>query len=344
VKIFRSIEAIAAESRPSTVTVGSFDGIHRAHRQLLRRVRVCARRRHTTSVAVTFDPHPITVLAPHRAPPLLTPLPIKLDLLARSGVDRLLILPFTREFSGWPPERFVEEVLVNALRAESVVVGENFRFGHKHAGTPQLLEELGRRRHFRTEIIPGMKFRGRIISSSQVRALLEAGRVSLANRLLGHPHGIRGPIHAGRGIGRKQTVPTFNLGPYSGMLPREGVYVTLARLATAEPSLSSAPSDPVDWQAPVWSNTLRSVTNVGRSPTFGERELGVETHLIENWEGFEHGESPSLLDIRFCCRLRDERKFDSPEQLKAQILRDVQRANSYFRRTGQVFARRRSGV
>ncbi|MBI3933881.1 MAG: hypothetical protein HY316_04260, partial [Acidobacteria bacterium] len=186
-QIFHSLDEITRHPRPSTVTVGSFDGIHRAHQELLRRVRECAMREGTASVAVTFDPHPVSVLAPDKAPRMLTPLPVKLELLERSGMDRLLILPFTLEFSRWSPAQFVERVLVQALRAEIVFVGDNFHFGHQQAGTPQLLLELGSRWGFRTEILEKMFLRQCIVSSSQIRVLLEQGNVTMANRLLGHP-------------------------------------------------------------------------------------------------------------------------------------------------------------
>src|SRR5262249_3455650 len=153
------------------------------------------------------------------------------------------------------------------------------------AGTPQTLEESGRRWNFRTEILPKMTLRGRTVSSSQIRDLLKTGKVTVANRLLGHPFCIRGPIERGLGIGTAQTVPTFNLGSYRGLIPAEGVYVTLARVGSAAAS-DSADSDVLDADASLsqpLSVALQAVTNVGRRPTFGERDLGIETHLLEPW-------------------------------------------------------------
>ena len=324
-KIFQSLEEVARLSRPSTVTVGSFDGIHCAHKELLRRVRERARQQGSMSVAVTFDPHPVAVLAPDKTPSMLTPLPIKLELLERSGIDGLLILPFTLEFSRWSPEKFVEEVLVKTLRAETVFVGENFHFGHRQAGNPQMLQQLGERFGFRTEILSKMSLRHKIVSSSQIRILLEQGHITLANRLLGRPFYLRGPIQTGLGIGSTRSVPTFNLDAATSLVPRRGVYITAARLGFANQPVGRADS---------LSGSMASVTNVGTRPTFGERELGVETHLLEPWGG----EKPSVLEIGFLYRLREERKFDSAELLKAQILRDVRRAQDYFRRL------RRAGI
>lgn len=333
-EIFHSLEQVAGGGDRSVVTIGAFDGIHLAHQELLRRVRERAAQENAASVAITFDPHPLRVLAPQKAPKLLTPPPVRLELIEQSGVDRLLILPFSRDFSLWPPEKFVEEVLVKALRAIAVVVGDNFRFGYRAAGTPATLEELGRRWQFETQVLPSIQVRGMPVSSSQIRSLLEAGRISAANRLLGHPFSVRNAIEPGLGIGRSQTVPTLNLAPYSEMLPATGVYVTWAKPGfnhkdtkegtKAGPGLARAELSELSPRG------LRSVTNVGVRPTFGNRALGVETHLLEPWDG----PRPTTLEVSFLYRLRDERKFDSPEQLKAQILQDICRAESYFRRVG----------
>jgi riboflavin kinase / FMN adenylyltransferase len=317
-QIFHSLDEVARQSRPSTVTVGSFDGIHCAHSELLRRVRERARQQGSASVAVTFDPHPVAVLAPDKAPRMLTPLPIKLELLERSGIDRLLVLPFTLEFSRWSPAQFVERVLVKTLRAETVFVGENFHFGHRQAGNPQVLKKLGEQLGFRTEILEKMVLRKKIVSSSQIRLLVEQGKITLANRLLGHPFSIRGSIQAGLGIGSTRTVPTLNLDAAASLVPQRGVYISRARLSSEKSSTT-----PADF----FSAPFPSVTNVGTRPTFGERELGVETHLLESWSG----DNPGLLDVSFLYRLRDERMFDSAESLKEQIKRDVQRAQKYFR-------------
>ncbi len=314
-QIFHSLEEAARQAGPSVATIGSFDGIHLAHRELLQRIRRIAQEKNATSIAITFDPHPVEILRPEKAPKLLTPLPIKIELFESSGIDRLLILPFTRELSLWTPEKFVEEVLGKTLHAVAVVIGENFRFGHKQAGTPQVMQELGRRLGFTTEILPNMSLRNRTVSSSEIRHLLEAGSVSLANRLLGRPFSVRGPIERGLGIGSKQTVPTLNLGPYNGILPAAGVYVTWTKIAVKHGSGE-------------WSKPLRSVTNVGTRPTFGERELGVETHLLEPWDG----PSPAGMEVSFLHRLRDEKKFDSPQELKAQIMKDVRRTLRYFQK------------
>ncbi len=318
-QIFRSLEEITGHSGPSVATIGSFDGIHRAHSQLLGRVRQLALEQNCKSVAVTFEPHPLAVLVPERAPQLLTPPPVRLELLTRSGIDHLLLLPFTHEMSHWSPAAFVDRVLVGALQVRTVIIGENFRFGHRQAGNPELLRELGARLKFEVEIFPCIYHRKRIVSSSEIRTLLETGNIPLANRLLGHPFSVRGPIEAGLGIGRTETVPTLNLGPYAGLLPRTGVYITTTRI-----SASSDPAPPSD----TFSAPLPSVTNIGSRPTFPGRPLGVETHLLQSWDG----PAPQSMELSFHYRLRDEKKFASPAALRTQILLDVRRCQSYFRR------------
>ena len=405
-ELFLSLDQAAAaintNAAPSVVTIGAFDGIHLAHRELLRLVRERASQRGAVSVAITFDPHPLRVLAPHKAPKLLTPQPVKLELLASSGIDRLLVLPFTRDFSLWPPEKFVEEVLAKALRAVAVVVGDNFRFGYRAAGDVATLAELGKQWNFETQVLPAVHVRRMPVSSSQIRALLEEGSVERANRLLGRPFSVRHSVESGLGIGRSQTVPTLNLAPYSEVLPATGVYITQTRIietrAAGREKETEAASrkevesrDPVEMrkeeepprgaEAPMDVETqremesrqeaesrnpesrirnlplpipdslkpdtrhlkpalpsplLRSVTNVGYRPTFVERSLGVETHLLEPVEQQWTGAPPARIEVYFLYRLRDERKFASPAELKAQILRDIRRSQSYFRRLARA--------
>lgn len=329
-QVFRSIAEIAACQRPApgeagirtVVTIGAFDGIHRAHQALLARACELASSTGAVSVAVSFEPHPLAVLAPQRMPRLLTTLPAKIDLLAASGVERLLLIPFTAELSHWTAEQFVEEVLVNALQASFVIVGENFRFGHRQGGTPELLRQFGNKFDFTTEVLPKINFGGRTVSSSEIRMLLEGGQIAPANRLLGRPFAVRGPIARGLGIGSKEAVPTFNLGDYAGLMPARGVYITRARLFDGA------------GRALTTGTGAQSVSNIGTRPTFGERETGLETHLIEAPP--ENAAQAREIEVAFLYRLREEKKFDSPSALLTQILSDVDRAKRYFRRTAAL--------
>ena len=318
-QLIREIEERRQPFRASAVTVGNFDGVHLGHQALMRRVVERARARGYASAVLTFEPHPTRVLAPERAPKLLTSLADKERLIAAAGIDLLWVQTFTREYSALSPEDFVQQVLVKGLRASAVVVGPNFRFGHRHAGDVELLTELGRRAGFEVEVVPAVKVRRHAVSSSRVRELAEQGRVHMAGRLLGRPFSVSGAIVSGMGVGRAQTVPTLNLAPLDPQAPRQlpkpGVYVTRTRVAGAE---------------------HESVSNVGRKPTFGEHELTVESFLLDYRDGRIEAEE---MEVQFLHRLRDERKFPDAAALKSQILRDAQRSLGLFRRLRRVQAR-----
>jgi len=312
-RLYRSLEEAGGGFGPCALSVGVFDGVHCGHRRILRRVAALAAERGWKPAAMTFDPHPAAVVAPSRAPRLLTTPEERAGLIRQEGIAQVLVVPFTVEFSRLSPEVFVRRVLRELLDARAVLVGHNFRFGYRHAGDTHLLEELGRRYGFLTEVIPAVRRRGRTVSSSEVRRLIEAGEVAKAARLLERPHGMGGEVVPGHGVGARLTVPTLNLAPGDTVLPARGVYIT--RTCWREAS----------WQA--------SVTNVGYRPSFAGRTLAVETHLLEGLEG----SPPQRIRVEFLRRLRDERKFPNPAELKAQILRDAARARRYFR---QLAARR----
>ncbi len=298
---------------PSALTIGNFDGVHAGHREILRRVVALARERGWKPSVLTFDPHPARIVAPQRAPRLLTTPEERARLMREEGIEQVLILPFTRELAGFSPERFVREIVVERLEARAVLVGGNFRFGHDHAGDTRLLMELGQRFAFLVEAVPAIRMRGRVVSSSEVRRLIEAGNVALAARLLARPYALTGEVVPGQGIGSKQTVPTLNLAPAAEVMPARGVYVT----RTAD-----APS----------GRRWTSVTNIGTRPTFGGDSVTVETFLLDPLEG----PSPRTIRVEFLRRLREERRFEDAAALKLQILRDVARAQAYFRRVSRI--------
>jgi riboflavin kinase/FMN adenylyltransferase len=311
--IYRSLAATPPDFGPSVLTIGNFDGVHFGHRRILRRLNELARQHGWKPSVLTFDPHPTRVVAPDRAPLLMTSPDRRAELMEGEGVEQVLILPFTSETAQLSPEEFVSRILVERLGARAVLVGDNFRFGHKHAGNVRLLTELGKRYGFETEVVPAVRWRGRVVSSSGIRELILAGRVSLAARLLQHAYALEGEVVEGRGVGSKQTVPTLNLATATELIPARGVYVTRTYDLTGGP-------------ASQWD----SITNVGYRPTFGSSDqLTIETFLLEPLQG----ESPRRIRVEFLWRVRDERKFDSPEALRAQILKDVRVAQSYFRRT-----------
>lgn len=307
--VYHDLSEIGPEFGPSTLTIGNFDGVHAGHRRILRHVVALARERGWKPSVLTFDPHPTLVVAPERAPVLLTTPEERASRMSAEGIEQVLILPFTRELSELPPESFVREILAERLNARAVLVGDNFRFGHEHAGDVHTLAQLGRKYGFFVEVIPAIRMRGRMVSSSEVRRLIREGNVSLAGRLLEQCCTLAGSVVPGHGVGSKQTVPTLNLAPAGGLLPANGVYIT--RTADVDTGRS-------------WP----SVTNIGRRPTFGGDSLTIETFLLEPLQGG----SPARIRVEFLKRLREERKFESSEALKAQIFRDAARAQAYFRR------------
>jgi riboflavin kinase / FMN adenylyltransferase len=310
-RVVRDLSELREPLHNSAVTIGNFDGIHMAHRELLGRVVRSARELGGISVVVTFDPHPAQVLAPERAPKILTPLPLKTKLIEQEGIDLLAILRFDRELSRLSPEEFVTSILVEKLRAASVHVGSNFRFGHQRAGDTEVLAELGKKGGFQVETLPMIKVRGHRVSSSQVRHFLSDGNVEIAGRMLGRPYLVSGAITSGEGVGHKQTVPTLNLGPVEQQLPKNGVYITRTRLG---------------------GTLYDSVTNVGHKPTFGHHRLTVESFLLDF-----HGEIKAKeMEIEFLLRLREEIKFPSAEALKRQIQKDIQRSLKFFRLTKKL--------
>jgi riboflavin kinase/FMN adenylyltransferase len=307
-KVYRSLAEVPRDFAPSALTIGNFDGVHYGHRQILCRVKKIAEEHDWKPSVLTFDPHPTRVVAPDRTPPLLTTPETRAALMQEEGIEQVLILPFTLELAHLSPDDFVRRILVEALGVRAVLVGDNFRFGYKHAGDVKLLTELGRKLGFIVEVVTAVTYRGRMVSSTGIRDLIRGGRVDLAARLLLYPYALEGEVVQGRGVGSKQTVPTLNLATTAEVLPARGVYITR--------TYSGARS---------WN----SITNIGYRPTFGEsEELTIETFLLDPLAS----EPPTHIRVEFLRRVRAERKFDSPEALRAQILRDVAAANRYFRR------------
>src|ERR1700733_1406200 len=313
--IYRSLAETPATFGPCAITIGNFDGVHCGHRQILRKVIAAAREEGWKSAVLSFDPHPAKLVTPASAPPLLTTVEARARIILEQGIDEILILPFTPEVAALVPEDFARQILVDKLKARAVLVGTNFHFGKRAAGDARMLEELGDRFSFETEIIEPVVWRKRVISSSEIRRLVAEGDVSAACRLLGRPYALRGAVVPGEGRGSKQTVPTLNLDTTAEVLPKNGVYITRTR------DLGGAREWP-------------SITNVGYRPTFDGHRLTIETYLLAALDGAP----PAEISVDFLRWVRDERKFDNADTLKAQILRDVNRAQTYFRRLGQAAA------
>ena len=306
-KIFHHLEEVPADFGATIVSVGNFDGVHRAHQVVLAQVVKRAKERGARSLAVTFEPHPTRILRPDVAPRLITPLPRKLNLLAATGLDATLVLPFSRDLSLTPPRKFAEDILGKRLRALEVHEGANFHFGHKAQGDVRRLAEYGREAGFEVKVYPEMKVRGDTVSSSRVRELLKQGSVARARQLLGRVFSLVSTPGRGRGYGHKYTVPTINLSQYDELVPGDGVYVTRTRIN---------------------GECFDSVTNVGYRPTFEHESFAIETHLL-NFHPIELT-AQTEVELFFLYRLRGEIKFPSVEALRQQIGHDVRRARHYF--------------
>ena len=305
---FRSLAQVPAGFGPTVASIGNFDGVHVGHREILAAVVAEARALEARAVAITFDPHPDHYLRPGSAPGLLTPINERVRLLATTGIDAVLVLPFGAELAQLRAREFVQRVLVDALRVRALHEGGNFRFGTRAEAGVRELVELGTESGFVLHVHEAVHVHGLEVSSSAVREALMAGDMRRARWMLGRPFAVRSRQARGRGMGTRLLVPTVNLAAYDGLLPAFGVYVT--RLS-------------------VGGRCFQAVTNVGNRPTFEGVGFGVETHIL-NFEPVEMtAETP--LELEFLLRLRSEQAWPSPEALKAQILRDVVRAQRYFR-------------
>lgn len=307
-QIFHSIEDVPADFAPSVVTIGNFDGVHRGHQAVFAELIDRADALQAHSVAVTFEPHPVRILRPLVPLRLITPLDHKLSLLARTGIDAVLVLPFTHALSRLTAEEFAHRILADVLGAVEVHEGENFHFGAGAHADVNELAALGEELKFRVRVHPPTMRRGVVVSSSAARAAIAEGNMRAARQLLGRPFEIFSTPARGRGYGSRYSVPTINLAPYSELLPANGVYITCLE---------------------VNGQSFPSVTNVGNRPTFGPESFAVESHILD-FHPISMDEATHL-GLRFLDRLRAEVEWPSAEALKEQIARDVHRARHYFR-------------
>ncbi len=291
-------EEIPRFNQETSVTIGNFDGIHLGHQELIRRARTKALEKGWQTLVLSFFPHPLWVICPKKAPPLLTPFDVKQRLMERYGVDIFVAIEFSREFAQWTHVRFLEEILMERLRCGHLVIGPDFRFGRGREGDVEFLKEHA---PFSVEEFPPVVVDDEPVSSTRIRRLLRDGDVSKAAVLLGRPYRLSGTVIRGEQRGRRLGFPTANLMPVPrSLVPKRGTYLTRTLLNGR--------------------GCYTSVTNIGKNPTFGESEvMRVETHLI----GFEGDLLGVRISIEFIERIRDEMRFSSPAELVAQIEQDV---------------------
>jgi len=300
-QIHRGYWSLPQAALHGVVAIGNFDGVHRGHRALIEAARSRAWELQAPLGVITFEPHPREVLAPDLAPPRLTPFRVKAGLLAELGVTHLFALPFNEYLMSKSPEQFVHDVLAGGLGVRHVVVGFDFRFGHRRAGDAEVLAALGGEYGFGVTRIEPVAWRGEVCSSSRVREAVARGDVGQARDLLGHPFLVEGRVVAGDRRGRELGYPTANLRPgRRGLWPANGIYAVRATW---------------DAREPVWHD---AVASLGVRPTFGGRDRLLEIHLFER--------DVDLYGRRLCCafveRLRAEQTFATVEDLKAQMDQD----------------------
>jgi riboflavin kinase / FMN adenylyltransferase len=295
----------AGDARRTAVSVGTFDGLHVGHQKILQSVRERARANGHRAVVITFDPHPMRVLHPDRAPLMIQTLSQRLAGFEQMGLDAALVLRFDHALSLVSPSEFIERILIGGMRTGAILVGANFRFGHRGAGDVRLLGEFGKRNGFEVEIIPPVEVGGQIVSSTAIRGAVASGNVAAAIPLLGRAFSLTGEIRAGAGRGRTILFPTLNLAPEQELLPKLGVYATESAVA---------------------GKFFSSVTNVGTRPTFNGEGVTVESYLF----GFSENVAGGPMEVHFHARIRDERKFSGADELRVQIARDIEAARKFF--------------
>jgi riboflavin kinase/FMN adenylyltransferase len=309
--VLRGLEAVTEEHREAVLTIGNFDGLHVGHQKILRNVVEEARSRAVPAMAVTFEPHPLKLLHPDRAPRLITTGEEKARLLLRYGMDAVLVIEFTREFARLTADEFIESVLVNALSAQAVIVGHNYAFGKGKQGSAAMLRRRGRKYGFTVKVVRNAMLYGKPVSSSRVRLLLTLGKVAKAGTLLGRPFTLEGTVVKGAGRGAKLLdTPTANIETRVEAIPKEGVYAVRAALAERK-----------------FGEIFDGVANIGTNPTFGGTAQSIEVHLF----GYRGNLKGKGIRVGFIERLRDEHRFPSARALHEQIVRDIGEAKEVLR-------------
>ncbi len=302
-----TLDTLPEEIKNPVATIGNFDGVHKGHQILFRKVIERASDIYGTSLVITFEPHPIKVMSPGRLKPLITGLEQKQELVTDLGIDILVLIQFTLEFAAVSARDFVKDILVDRLGIREIVVGYDYAFGHNREGNIEILKEMGEKFNFIVHQI-GPVFAGEtLVSSTSIRNLIMEGKVSEVYQLLSRHYQIRGEVIEGRGRGEALVgYATANLQPADGLIPKEGVYIVTVERA---------------------GMLYQGLTSIGYNPTFKDKSLSIETHIL----GLSENIIKEKIKINFLARLRDEIAFASPEELSRQISQDIKRAKEFFR-------------
>lgn len=298
---FDALQHMACAS--PVLALGNFDGVHLGHQAIFRQVRSRAQAIQGTGMVFTFEPHPLRVVRPEQAPPLLTTFEQKMRLIAAEGIEVGLRVPFTDVFAKQQPNEFIQDILCHRIAVRELVVGYDFRFGHQRAGTVDLLQEAAATHGYQVTVVSAISVAGLTVSSSNIRQLVQQGAVEDASRLLGRFYAIEGPVIEGFRRGKTIGFPTANVRSINEIVPQTGVYAVR-----------------VTWR----EQQHNGVANVGYNPTFGNEALSVEAHLFD-FQADLYGET---IQVEFVRKIRDERKFASVDELTAQIGQDAEQART----------------
>jgi riboflavin kinase/FMN adenylyltransferase len=319
------LEKLGEVEKGSVLTIGNFDGVHLGHQEIISLARKIADQRNSELVLMTFEPHPVAILYPEKAPGVLTSMILKKHLLACLGVDCMVILESSYRILNLSPEVFVDEFLVQSSRPAVVIEGEDFNFGYGRSGNVKILKELGERFAFEVVVVPGKEIdltgeQNTRVSSTLIRHLLHKGKVAHAAQALSRYYRLSGRTTLGKGKGRQLGFPTANIDPANQIIPAEGVYAGFVEIADTEEQLCQS------------KNKIPAAFSIGRAKTFiSDHPLLVEAHILEQDTGDLYGKHLAMDFVGF---IRHQQKFDSPEQLSAQIAKDCQKAKQILLETG----------
>jgi riboflavin kinase/FMN adenylyltransferase len=303
--IFEGASQLKEELKNPVVTIGNFDGVHLGHQAILKKVIEKAHETGGVSVVYTFDPHPLKVLDPERFFPLITTREEKEKVIEWTGIDVLVREPFTKEFAQLSTDAFVSDVLCNQIHAKEVFIGPDYRFGKGRTGTTDLLKCLGEGCGLKVEVLENVEVEGKEVRSTMIRNCVLEGEVSEAAKFLGRSYTLRGKVVKGKNLGKKLGIPTANIEPEKELYPRSGIFAV---------------------KVIIGGNYTQGVMNIGANPTFPDKSFSLEVHILD----FDRHIYGSKMEVVFIEKLRDEKKFNTPELLVAQVKKDIIHARKIF--------------
>lgn len=306
-KIYREIKDFKRELKRPVLTIGNFDGVHLGHQTILKKIVSRSKETGGSSVVLTFEPHPVKVIAPHKDIRLITSCEERTSLISAAGVDAVICVNFTKEFARQHPEDFTRDILIDKIGVSEIYVGHDYAFGKGREGTIEYLKELGKKYNFHVDVIEPVTVNGDIVSSSSIRKLIAEGSVDKAARFLGRYYTLSGVVMKGAGRGKGLGFPTANIELPVELIPKDGVYAVIVRKG---------------------KDIYNGVANIGNKPTFGNEKFGIEAYLFD----FDKNLYKKRLEISFIKRVRDEIAFKNPAELIASMRKDVKKAKEILKK------------